>query len=381
MASLTFKIRGGFGLDLFEQSEWANWKNLNDNEKIALLQQLLMYFVPPTIEVSTIELVNFELYGIKCRTFELELDGELFVFIPGNSEAILGWDLGAEGLRAHELLGFDVESLEKNTFKTTLTNEVIDSATEWVEAETSYDLTSLEGISEYINQQTTELRKVKIPAMFVQKYALPACTEFLGIFDTVTGTFEGEIEQFVSFENQICEKLFPTLSAAESLSWTFPQSLLEKNKFYLEFLPESDYYFVYSHSDYTHDELALSLKRTGFGLLSEDQWEFAVGAGTRRLFRWGNELLIQENESGRQIKSKMDGGNMFGLVVDTQKNRYELTTDPTASKLVKQTSPRNTLIEEMLPLSTYFSPNHAILPEQKLSPTDYLYRKVIRIEN
>lgn len=368
-------------MDLFEQIEWAHWKNLKDAEKEALLQQLLMYFVPPTIEVNTIELVNFELYGIKCRTFELELDGELFVFIPGNHEALLGWDLGAEGLRAHELLGFDAEHLTKHTFKTTLTNEAIDAAAEWYEEEMSYDLTSLEGISDYINEHTTDLRKVKIPAMFVQKYALPAGTEFLGIFDTVTGTFEGEVEQFFPLEKQICEKLFPRLSAAESLSWSFPKTLLEKDQFYLEFLPESDYYFVYSHSDCTHAELKLSLKREGFSLLSEDQWEFAVGAGTRRLFRWGNELLIQENESGRHIQSKMDGANMFGLVIDTQRDRYELTSDPTAIKLTQKGSNQSSLIEEMLPLATYFSSNHVILPEQKLGPTDYLYRKAILIEN
>ncbi|MGX7243687.1 DUF7278 family profilin-like fold-containing protein [Enterococcus quebecensis] len=367
-------------MDLFEQIEWSNWKNLKDVEKETILQQLLMYFVPPTMEINTIELVDFELYGIKCRTFEFELDGELFVFVPGNSEAILGWDLGAEGLRAHELLGFDVESLEKNTFKTTLTNEAIDSVGEWREEEVSYDLSSLEGISEYINDHTTNLRKMAIPAMFVQKYALPAGTEFLGIVDTVTGTFEGEVERFSPFEEQICEKLFPVLSASESLSWSFPKWLLEKNQFYLEFLPESNYYFVYSHKDCTHDELKLSLKREGFSLMSEDQWEFVVGAGTRRLFRWGNELLIQENESGRQIKSKMDGSNMFGLIIDNQKNRYELTNNPTASKLTKQSPIENSLIEEMLPLSTYFSSDHMILPEQKLSPTDYLYRKVIKIE-
>lgn len=367
-------------MNLFEQVEWANWKNLSDNEKITLLQQLLMYFVPPTIDVNTIELVSFELYGIKCRTFELELDGELFVFIPGNSEAILGWDLGAEGLRAHELLGFDVNDLEQSTFKTMLTNESITSAHDWIEEIEHYDLTSLEGISDYINNHTTELRKVAIPAMFVQKYALPAGTEFLGIFDTVTGTFEGEVDRFASHEKQICARLLPTLSAAESFSWSFPETLLEKNKFYLEFLPESDYYFVYSHSDCTHEELKLALKKEGFSLLSEDQWEYAVGAGTRRLFRWGNELLIQENESGRQIKSKMDGSNMFGLVIDTQKNRYELTSDQTTVKLSKQRSTYNCLIEEMLPLSTYFSSKHVILPEQKLSPIDYLYRKVIRIE-
>ncbi|MBO0440197.1 DUF7278 family profilin-like fold-containing protein [Candidatus Enterococcus ikei] len=368
-------------MDLFEQVEWANWKNLKDPEKEVLLHQLLMYFVPPTVEVNTIELVNFELYGIKCRTFELELDGELFVFVPGNSEAILGWDLGAEGLRSHELLGFDAECLEKNTFKTTLTNEAIQPNSEWIEEEdVKYDFTSLEGISDYINDHTTNLRKVAIPAMFVQKYALPAGTEFLGILDTVTGTFEGEVEQFVPYETLICEQLFPELTAEESFNWSFPKNLLMKNKVYLEFLPESDYYFVYSHLDFTHEELKRAIKRQGFDLLSEDQWEYAVGGGTRRLFRWGNELLLQENESGRQIKNKMDGANMFGLMIDTEQNRFELTDDRSSVKLMKQLVEKKYLIEKMLPLSTYFHPSHTVSIDQKLQPNEYLYRKVIKVE-
>ncbi|MGX7263990.1 DUF7278 family profilin-like fold-containing protein [Enterococcus crotali] len=368
-------------MDLFEQVEWANWKKLKDSEKEVLLHQLLMYFVPPTVEINTIQLVNFELYGIKCRTFELEFDGELFVFIPGNSEAILGWDLGAEGLRSHELLNFEREALDKNTFKTTLTNEAILPASEWLEEDPQYDLTSLEGISDYINEYTTTLRKVAIPAMFVQKYALPAGTEFLGIFDTVTGTFEGEVEQFIPYEEIICTQLFPELSAEESFTWSFPDSLLVKNQFYLEFLPESDYYFVYSHHDFTHEELKLAIKKQGFDLFSEDQWEFAIGGGTRRLFRWGNELLIQDNESGRHIKSKMDGANMFGLVIDTEQNHFELTDDLTKSKLINQRVEKETLIEKMLPLSTYFRPDHSISADQKLNPKEYLYRKVIKIES
>ncbi|MGX7113429.1 DUF7278 family profilin-like fold-containing protein [Enterococcus termitis] len=367
-------------LELFEQIEWANWKKLTDTEKAACLQQLLMYFIPPKIDITMIELVDFELYGIKCRTFELELDGELFVFIPKNSEAILGWDLGAEGLRPHELLDFDVNSLEQTTFKTTLTNEAMEPADQWLEPETRYDLQTLEGISNYINDHTTPLRKAEIPAMFVQKYALPAGTEFLGIVDTITGAFEGEAEKFTSYETEICAHLFPKLTEQESLTWTFPTTVLEENRFYLEFIADAECYFVYSHQTYTHRELKAALWKQGFDLLTEDQWEFAVGAGTRRLFRWGNELLLQNNESGRQIKEKMTGSNMFGLVVDTQRNRYELTQDPAISKLSCQERKKEHLIEQMLSLSTYYCSNHKILPEQLLAPETYLYRKSIKID-
>lgn len=366
-------------MDLFEQIEWTNWKKLKDPEKEALLQQLLMYFVPPTIDVSTVDLVDFELYGIKCRTFELELDGELFVFIPGNTEAILGWDLGAEGLRPHELLGYDSDKLEKNTFKTSLTNDAILPSDSWNEEDEYYDLASLEGISNYINDHTTALRKVEIPAMFVQKYALPAGTTFLGILDTVSGVFEGEVEHFASYEEQICERLFPVLTAAESFQWSFPKTILEKNRFYLEFLPESDYYFVYRHQECSHEALKRLLKRQGFDLLSEDQWEFAVGGGTRRLFRWGNELLIQENESGRQIQGKMNGSNMFGLLIDTQQKRFELTSDKDTCKLERMIETKGTLIEQMLPLSTYYRSNHRIDQDQLIDPNHYSYRKAIII--
>ncbi|GGC85738.1 DUF7278 family profilin-like fold-containing protein [Enterococcus wangshanyuanii] len=366
-------------MELFEQIEWAQWKKLTDTEKTACLQQLLMYFIPPKVDITMIELVDFELYGIKCRTFEIELDGELFVFIPKNSKAILGWDLGAEGLRPHELLNFDVTSLEQTQFKTTLTNEAIDSNAQWLEPEELYDLHTLEGISTYINDHTTSLRKAEVPAMFVQKYALPAGTEFLGIIDTITGAFEGEVEAFASCEKKICEAIFPKLTAVESLTWSFPQTVLEENQFYLEFVPDAECYFVYDHKAYTHSQLRTAIQQQGFDLLTEDQWEFAVGAGTRRLFRWGNELLLQNNESGRKIKEKMNGSNMFGLVVDTQRNRYELTQDPAVSKLSVQSNGSH-LIEQMLPLSTYYCSEHLVQPDQELDPEKYLYRKSIIVD-
>jgi hypothetical protein len=122
------------------------------------------------------------------------------------------------------------------------------------------------------------------------------------------------------------------------------------------------------------------LKKQGFCLLTEDQWEFAAGAGTRRLFRWGNELLLANNHSGRQIRHKMIGSNMFGLVFDTQKKRYELTADSQVLKLSSDYSNRGSLIERMLPLSTYYRSSHQLFEEQRLDPDCYSYRKALVIE-
>ncbi|MGC6767070.1 DUF7278 family profilin-like fold-containing protein [Enterococcus sp. LJL51] len=360
-----------------EQLEWINWKKLSDKVKQSLFQEILLYHVHPMTEIRDIRLKDFELYGIKCRTFELEIDGETFVFIPGNKEAILGWDLGAEGLRSHELLGSDLSDMENHTFKTDLNQKDIADASAWIEAEESYDFTCLEGISLYINDHTSLLRKKQIPPMLVQKYALPAGAAILGILNTVTGSFRGEVEAFLPYEEEITEKLFPPLSALESISWEFPKSIHKKNRYYLEFVPTTDSYLVYSIQECTHGELKRRLNQKGFDLLSEDQWEFAAGAGTRRLFRWGNELLVPPNTSGRQIIEKINGPNMFGLVIDNHSNRYELTKE--GVKLERQ-RPKGSLIENILPLSTYYQPKHFIEAEQILSPDIYLYRKAIKIE-
>ncbi|WYJ92419.1 hypothetical protein A5888_004192 [Enterococcus sp. 9E7_DIV0242] len=362
-----------------EQLDWISWKKMSDKAKKSVFQQVLLYYVHPMTEISDIRLKDYELYGIKCRTFELELDGETFVFIPGNKEAILGWDLGAEGLRSHELLGFDLLETEDKTFKTSLKHEELGEAADWIEAEESYDFSSLDGISLYINDHTSELRKTKIPAMLVQKYALPAGTEILGIMDTVTGTFKGEVTHFLPYEEEITATLFPTLSAVESVFWEFPKSIHKRDSYYLEFVPTTDAYLVYSSREQTHAQLKKRIEQKGFSLLSEDQWEFAVGAGTRRLFRWGNELLLPPKASGRQILDKINGPNMFGVVIDSHQNRYELTDREQVVKLERQ-RPQRSLIENMLPLSTYYQSQHMLAKDQILSPDIYLYRKMIAIE-
>lgn len=75
-------------------------KTLSFEIKEQLIQQILMYFVSPLKEITDVHFSQLTYAGLKCATFELTIDGEDFVFIPGNSEAILGWDLGVQGLPA-----------------------------------------------------------------------------------------------------------------------------------------------------------------------------------------------------------------------------------------------------------------------------------------
>lgn len=85
-------------MDFFEALEWKNWKILSDELRMQVMNQVLMYFVSPLKYVSDVEYKEFSLSGVKCRTFECSIDGERFVLVPGNKEAILGWNFGTQGL-------------------------------------------------------------------------------------------------------------------------------------------------------------------------------------------------------------------------------------------------------------------------------------------
>lgn len=342
--------------------EWAVWKNLSEQEKTMVMNQVTMYFISPLLKVSDVHLEEFQLFGIKCQTFSLLINDEEFILVPGNSEAILGWDSGVQGLRPFDLL-------------TDVSNA--DLFLQPVEKE--YDFTDLEEIGYYINDYTTPLRKVNIPPMLVQKEALPAGTSYMGTLNTITGEFTGDIGCYNEYEIQIKNLLYPKLSPEEAITWTFPERALKNEKFYIEMLSDQDCYRVYRHHGWNFAELKKVLGSYNFDLLTEDQWEFAVGAGTRRLFRWGNELTFDDSFSQKMIQEQISHPNMFGLLFDTSKTRQELTNDPTVLKLDNYKMAFYSIVN-MLPLASYYQSGRVVDPTLPLDPTKYLYRKAVIIE-
>ncbi|GCF93673.1 hypothetical protein NRIC_15640 [Enterococcus florum] len=349
-------------MNLIDQLDWSYWKRLSDKDKRTLFGQVLMYFVSPLKRITEIELKEYELYGIKCQTFELCIDEEEFVFIPGNRDAILGWNLGTKGLSLLE----------------TAPNSPHVKIPERLQ--TRYNLLDVASLAEYINEKTTSLRKVKIPPMFVQRYPLPAGTDYLGIYNAVNGSFTGEADQFVAFESEIRDLLCPNLSPSESIRWSFPKNLLKENHWYMDLVPNSDCYYVYSHKRHTYTSLRKEIRSQNFDLLTEDQWEYANGAGSRRLFRWGNDLNIHDPYRGKSIRNMMNGQNMFGLFFDTSMERYEITEDPGVLKLTAEQENTGIPIVDKLALSSYYSPDKTLLHEEILSPKEYLYRKAILVK-
>ena len=87
-------------MKVIDALDWSNWKNYSVSTKRDLFSQILAYYVSHLKQVSHITLSQFELAGVKCETFEVNLDEETFVFLPGKKGAILGWDSGTQPLPA-----------------------------------------------------------------------------------------------------------------------------------------------------------------------------------------------------------------------------------------------------------------------------------------
>jgi hypothetical protein len=346
-------------VDFFEALQWTHWKNLTAEVKSQLFQQVVMYFVSPLKEITDVHAIKTSYAGIKCDTFELTIDEEPFVFVPGNAETILGWDLGIQGLPMASWSKKWQEPISNSL------RRLIDG----------YGLTTAEEWGDFVNESTSPLRKAAIPPMLVQKKALPAGTRLIGELDTVTGEFHGQVDQYETMAAEICHELQQPRSFAESLQWEMPKTISAEGRYYAELHPVSGNYHVYTHQQVTQNELQHWLGQHGFDLLSEEQWEYAIGAGTRRLFRWGNEKPCEDGV--KLAKKALAEPNMFGLMYPYA-NGWELTNS-SFLKMDDWLECGNPLLDT-LPYASYYRSRKMLSANQQLSPEKYRYRKAVIID-
>lgn len=371
-------------MDFYNYLQLNQWKTLSDEQKQEVFAGVLRFYLKPGTVVQNSRLVTFEMRGMKCRSFELEINGESFVLIPGQKDTVLGWDFGSKGLQTSDLLEASLDLyLDQLRYQSKLSTQELDSAmSESSFSDNDYDLTDLSEIDRYINDLTTPLRKVDIPAMLVAKKAQPVGTFLLGAYESVTGIFKGNQEFLTKYQGEL-ENLFqPQLSLAESLTWSFPKSSLKNNHYYIQQQEDNpDNYWLYGHELLDYGELWLTLHRSGFQLLSEDCWEYAVGGGTRRLFRWGNEIDLESSHPFTGCQERVKAENMFGLKIPASQDSFELTDDVNIQKLSSsQLVADSHKIEKILPLSSYYRSPRMSQLVGKLNPHHYSYRKGIIID-
>lgn len=347
-------------MNFFEALEWSNWKNLSQELRVQVMNQVLMYFVSPLKKISDVQAVKFELGGVKCDTFECSIDEERFVLVPGNQEAILGWDIGVQGLT------------------TTCWDQSPKSSSEvFQKLKKNYQFETTDDWDTFINESTSPLRKAAIAPMLVQKEALPIGTKRLGKYNLITGEFTGEIELFQEIRLKFLDYLQQPKTLEESLTYALPIEIFSKQNFYAQLDTENENYIVYSHKEQTLNSYKEQVHNEVFDLLSENDWEYVVGAGTRKLFRWGNDIEEDQTYYGRQVTRWMRRENMFGLIIDTSRKRWEVTEEGFL-KLEKMTLIEHPLYDH-LPLASYYRSRKIIKKDQPLTPGDYLIRKAIFI--
>lgn len=349
-------------MNTMDMMEWSNWKNLTETTKRQVLAKVLMYFVSPLKLVTNIQAREFDMGGVKCATFELEIDGYPFIFIPGNNEAILGWDLGVQGLAT-------------NTWSQPFPQEQSLKTQQLIK---EYGLVTSQQWDHYINLHTTPLRKVAIPPMLVEKYPMPVGSRYIGSLDTITGEFTGQVERFQPIEEEVRHLFAPPKTFEESLSQNLPDQMVIGENFYIELSQEMDCYYVFQTFTDNQRDLQKVLRKNGFTLLTEDQWEYAVGAGTRRLFRWGNELDHDHSYWGRQVRRYLRDENMFGVLVDDRLHRYEITAESFLKLDI--TEPTGMTLLDFLPMASYYRAPRLIEDNEVLPITDFCYRRAVVVD-
>ena len=84
--------------DFFERVLNPTWKNLSRESKEVVIRNILRFFVNPILTIEDLKFVQYDYAGITNDTFEVTIDGRVFVFVPGQKEVVLGWDSGLSGL-------------------------------------------------------------------------------------------------------------------------------------------------------------------------------------------------------------------------------------------------------------------------------------------
>jgi hypothetical protein len=349
-------------MNFYDVLDWSIWKTLAKEVKVQVISQLLMHFVSPLKKVSHVRYKEFALDGIKCQTFEFQIDGEWFVFIPGNADTILGWDAGISGIPItawHDKLENETKQVKK----------IIQN----------YQLKTKDDWSTFINESTSPLRKKDMPAMFVQKYSQPIGTSYIGYFDLITGEFNGKNAAFQSIEKEFQAAFSAPKTFEESLTWQQPKTLYEKNNFYAALNQTKEVYEIYTHQLCSFHELKEQLNSQVYELLDEDQWEYVVGAGSRKLFRWGSMVSCDTPVQKEFVEQMIAHENMFGLLFSSQNNDWELT-DSLILKGEKWERTGLSLLD-LLPQASYYRSRHSFDRDEQLSPLDYVYRKAIIIRS
>lgn len=213
------------------------WQALTTTEKESKLRELAL---PQGF--SLLRMDTFARYGQQLETGVFRYDNREFVFIPGDT-VMLGWDNGIDRMDA--LTRSDLEKgLEGIGWK-------------------------LEDAPEWIQQQMSPLRQVTIGPMLVEHFVQSVSWE---------EATDEELAEDEELQADLATFLKSTYNAYElDETYRFTRSGEEVR---VELFWTSDDYPEWAENTLTE----------GFAILTEDEWEYIYGGGSRTLFPWGDSF-------------------------------------------------------------------------------------------
>lgn len=297
--------------------------------------------------------IKTKMNGIERETWLLEYEGAQFVYVAGQKNVVLGWDveqcsLGKgviEGLRqefagGHEYYEQQIEYL-KEYYQKQIDQANADG--------------NIEKAEELLSEQAEELKNYK---------------------EEMTESGYGNWEVFMAKWN---EKLSECLSPLRTVD--IGDMIVEVDNRYLE------------EDAPSLAEAVSSLKEGPFTLATEDEWEYLCNGGARTLFRWGDILnddilerifsegTVSQSRESEETLSALDQNNMLGLFIAYNAYKIEIIDH---TQFTKGGDGGCSLCGgdgaiHVLPCYTAFYRGSLWQDIQNLSKNYYCYRRIIRL--
>ncbi|MBB6020979.1 hypothetical protein HNR77_002060 [Paenibacillus sp. JGP012] len=262
------------------------WQGLSGQEKQDWMKRIEL-MLPEGMQYEGLE--TFERFGQRTETGVFTHEEERFVFVPGD-QVTLGWTQWQDGM---------------------------DEATSDDFQETA-DTQGIEDVQAFLASQMSPVREVTIGPMLVECETIS-----LGWIEVT------EEEAFAQEHDDFPEALAQ-----------FKQSGLNEYELHLQFRlvrhREGDIQIFWFNEGIELEDVVKEETAAGFGLLTEDEWEYIYGGGCRTLFPWGDSFdytmrlryFGKLNEQPAAANSyDLELPNFFGIQFKGDPYKYELTLD------------------------------------------------------
>ncbi|WP_025727927.1 hypothetical protein [Atopobacter phocae] len=341
-------------MELFESLYHPKWRQLSAQQKMLMITQLLRVYVNPLLAVEKIELKQFSMGGIKTETISAYINQREFVFVPGQRQVILGWDV----------------------------NDNIQSTPSEFLTQSSKQMTAEEKLKRdyLLHKNLSKLRQVDIDPMFVQVEAELIGYQLIGQMNVVTGRIDidSNHDDLKSEIRQVCEEQMHSLYSMKALS-SHDSNIRKGQRIMAKLQEDGDNYHLYLAQPTLFKEIRRKVDYLGMELMSEDEWEYALSAGLRYLFRNRTNWPLNDELFDQLLQQR----NMFGLKMNDPALPFELTDQPGVLKggMIDYES-SDVFVKYMKQMNYYRYIDMQMADELDsylLQPGSHTYRPIIRL--